>query len=215
MKIEKEMNKDIFKSEKSFHIFSFKNLILAHSNQKKYKQTMKFEYKIELGDFLEFQLFNASRDTIIQKRKVKGWILLSIGCALLAIFSFFSDALFLSLYFVALAIVIVFFYPIYFNWRYKKQYGNFILRNYSKSFGEIASLEITDQYLLSEDKIENKKIKITDIELVSETSKHFFLKTTSGMTFILPKRELPKGIDLRKKFAEIKVVVQNELDWKW
>lgn len=176
---------------------------------------MKFEYKIELSDFLEFQLFNASRDPIIQKRKIKGWILLSIACALLAVFSFFSDALFLSIYFVALAIVVAFFYPKYFNWRYKKQYGNFILRNYSKSFGEIASLEITDQYLLSEDKIENKKIKISEIENISETANHFFLKTTSGMTFILPKREFPIGIDLRKKFAEIKVPIQDELDWKW
>lgn len=176
---------------------------------------MKFEYKIESIDFLEFQLFNASRDEIIQKRKLKGWLLLSIGCGLLAVFSFFSNMLFLSIYFVALGIVIALFYPIYFKWRYKKQYGNFILRNYAKSFGEMAELEITEQYLISKDKVTTTKVKNSDIELVSETPHHFFIKILSGMSYIIPKRELSMSTDLKKAFNAVGIVVQDELDWKW
>lgn len=176
---------------------------------------MKFEYKIEAGDFLEFQLFTATHDAIIQKRKKKGWTLFTIVCIILATLSFLNATIILAIYFAVLAVIIGFFYPRYFKWRYKKQYGNFIIRNYNKRFGEVAEMEITKDHIFSKDNVAQGKVKIEDIQEINETPNHFFIKIKSGISFILPKYHINPPIDLKAYFSEIGVPVKDALDWKW
>lgn len=176
---------------------------------------MKFTYKIEASDFLEFQLFTASDDPIIQKRKMKSWILITAGCLIFGVFSFVNQTTFLGFYFIALAIIVGFFYPEYFKWRYKKHYANFITRNYSKRFGEPAEIEITRDYIYSKDKVTEGKVRLSAIEQVNETTNHFFIKMASGMSFIIPKRELKNPEQFRKTFKEINVSVKDQQNWKW
>lgn len=176
---------------------------------------MKFDYKIESGDFLEFQLFTAAKDDVIQKRKIKGWIFLTIAFAILALFSFMKSSMYLGAYFALLAVVSSLFYPRYFKWKYKKQYGNFILRNYSKRFGEPAELEITKTHILSKDKVAEGKVKLSEIEVINETRDHFFIKISTGMSFIIPKREIDASIDLKSEFEKIGLKINEQLDWAW
>jgi hypothetical protein len=176
---------------------------------------MKFEYKISANDFLEFQLFTASTDPMIQKRKMRGWITMTIACILFAVFSFINGMIFLSGYFVILMIVVALFYPRYFKWRYKKQYAAFIYRNYSKRFGEPAELEITKDYIRSIDKVADGKIKLSQILSIHETINHFFIKIDTGMSFIIPKLELDESIDLKVEFKKIGLKVKDQTDWVW
>jgi len=176
---------------------------------------MKFQYKIEAEDFLEFQLYTASKDPIVQKRKLRSWFLLPIAFSIMAVFSYMSETYYLAVYFTILAIVIALFYPKYFSWRYKKHYASFIGRNYAKRFGQPAELEITKDYILSKDKVAEGKVKLSEIEYVSETLNHFYIKISTGMSFIIPKRELDSSIDLILEFSRIGIAVQDELNWKW
>ena len=176
---------------------------------------MKFQYKIEAEDFLEFQLYTASKDPVVQKRKLRSWILLPIAFSIMAIFSYLSQTYYLAIYFVVLALVIGFFYPKYFRWRYKKHYASFIGRNYAKRFGQPAELEITKDYILSKDKVAEGKVKLSEIEYVSETLNHFYIKISTGMSFILPKRELDSSLNLKEEFSRIGITVKDELYWKW
>lgn len=176
---------------------------------------MKFQYKIEATDFLEFQLYTASKDPIVQKRKLRSWILLPIAFTIMAIFSYLSQTYYLAIYFIVLAFVIGFFYPKYFSWRYKKHYASFIGRNYAKRFGQPAELEITKDFILSKDKVAEGKVKLSEIEYVSETPNHFFMKISTGMSFILPKKEIDASVDLKAEFTRIGLVVKDELGWKW
>ncbi len=159
---------------------------------------MKINYKIEAADFLAFQLFTASTDDIIQKRKRKSRFFYSILFGMASVFCILNDTLFVGIYFGILAITMALFYPHFFRWRYKKQYANFIERNYSKRFGEPAELEITKDFIYSKDKVADGKVKLSEIESIHETALHFFIKMCSGMSFILPKREL-ESIDLFKE----------------
>lgn len=176
---------------------------------------MKFDYKIDANDFLEFQLFTAATDPMIQKRKLRGWITMTIACILFAVFSYINGMVFLSGYFAVLMLVIAAFYPRYFRWRYKKQYAAFIHRNYSKRFGEPAELEITKDYIRSKDKVAEGKIKLSQILAIYETANHFFIKINTGMSFIIPKRELDKSVDLKNEFTKIGMKVINKTDWVW
>ena len=176
---------------------------------------MKFQYKIEAEDFLEFQLYTASKDIIIQKRKLRSWILLPIAFSIMAIFSYLSQTYYLAVYFTVLALVIGVFYPKYYRWRYKKHYASFIGRNYSKRFGQIAELEITKDFIRSIDKVAEGKVKLSEIEYVSETPNHFYIKISTGMSFIIPKREIVTTVDIKSEFSKIGITVNDELNWKW
>jgi len=176
---------------------------------------MKIEYKIEENDFLDFQLFAASKSKRIMKKKKIERFFLTIGSLIGSIYFYLQQNITMTIYFVVIAIISVLFYPKYFNWRYKKHYKNYIKDNYQKRFGQVENIEITEEYIYSKDKTGEGKIKLKEINEVNETPNHFFLKISTGMSLIIPKREI-KNIDLLKiKINKIGLNIIDELSWKW
>ena len=176
---------------------------------------MKIEYKIQASDFLDFQLFTASKSKRIMNKKVKGRIFLTLASVISGIYFYSQNHMTMSIYFGLVALIIGVFYPKYFHWRYQKHITNYIKENYKQRFGEIENLEITKEYIYSKDKTGEGKIKIKEVENVSETKNHFFLKISTGMSLIIPKRAI-KNIELLKdELNGIGLTVIDELNWKW
>ena len=176
---------------------------------------MTIEYKIEEQDFLEFQLFTASKSDRINKKKRNGWVLLTAGSFIVAFYFYLNKNTAMTIYFGIVALACGLFYPKYFKWRYKKHYKAFIKENYSKRFGQIESLEINGDYIFSKDKTGEGKINLNEIERVDETDNHFFLKISTGLSLLIPKGELVNIEELREKFKEIGVIVNDETKWTW
>jgi YcxB-like protein len=176
---------------------------------------MTLEYKIDEQDFLDFQLFTASKSDRINKKKRNGWILLTVGSIVVAFYFYLNQNNPMTIYFGLVAIATGVFYPRYFKWRYKKHYKTFIKENYSKRFGQVETLEINSDSILSKDKTGEGKINLSEIEKIDETANHFFLKISTGLTLLIPKKEL-KSVDvLREKFKDIGLTVQDETNWTW
>lgn len=176
---------------------------------------MTLEYKINEEDFLDFQLFTASQSERINKKKRNGWILLTLGSILIALYFYLNNNITMTIYFGLVAFACGLFYPKYFKWRYKRHYKNYIKENYSKRFGELATLTINSDSIFSKDKTGEGKINISEIEQIDETDKHFFLKISTGLSLLIPKKELSDIDGLRAKFKKLGIVVNNELNWKW
>lgn len=176
---------------------------------------MTLEYKINEQDFLDFQLFTASKSDRINKKKRNGWISLTLGSIIIALYFYLGENTEMTIYFGLVAMVCGLFYPKYFKWRYKKHYKNYIQDNYSNRFGQIAYLEIGSDYILSKDKTGEGKIILSEIERVDETDDHFFLKISTGMSLLIPKRELNDIDKLRDKFKEIELTINDETKWTW
>lgn len=176
---------------------------------------MTLEYKIDEQDFLDFQLFTASKSDRINKKKRNGWILLTIGSIVVALYFYLNENVAMTIYFGLVAIACGLFYPKYFKWKYKKHYKTYIKENYSKRFGQIEALEINNDYIFSKDKTGEGKINISEIERVDETDNHFFLKISTGLSLIIPKKELENVDELRENFKEIGLTVNNETNWTW
>lgn len=176
---------------------------------------MTLEYKIDEQDFLDFQLFTASKSDRINKKKRNGWILLTIGSIVVALYFYLNENVAMTIYFGLVAIACGLFYPKYFKWKYKKHYKPYIKENYSKRFGQIEALEINNDYIFSKDKTGEGKINISEIERVDETDNHFFLKISTGLSLIIPKKELENVDELRENFKEIRLTVNNETNWTW
>lgn len=176
---------------------------------------MTLEYKIEEQDFLAFQLFTASKSERIHKKKRNAWVLLTVGSIVIAFFFYLNQNNPMSLYFGLVAITTGIFYPKYFSWRYKKHYKTHIKENYLKRFGQVETLEISQESISSKNKIGEGKINLSEIEKIDETNKHFFLKISTGLSLIIPKQELADSNGLRERFKEIGLSVNDELSWKW
>lgn len=176
---------------------------------------MILKYKIKEQDFLDFQLFTASKSDRINKKKRNGWILLTVGAIVIAFLFYLKENTTITIYFGFVAVVCGLFYPKYFKWRYKKYYKTYIKENYSKRFGETETLEINDNHILSKDKTGEGKINLSEIEIINETDNHFFLKISIGASLLIPKKELKNVDKLREKFKEIGLAINNETNWNW
>lgn len=176
---------------------------------------MIIKYKIHEQDFLDFQLFTASKSDRINKKKKNDWILLTFGSIAIAFYFYLSENIAMTIYCGIVALVCGFFYPKYFKWRYKKHYKAYIKENYSKRFGQDETLEIFNDCISSKDKIGEGKINLSEIERVNETNNHFFLKISTGLSILIPKRELDSVEKLREKFKDIGLSINDEKSWTW
>lgn len=176
---------------------------------------MLLEYKIEEQDFLDFQLFTASKSKRINKKKRNSWILLTIILLTFAFYFYLNQNYVLAVYFGIIAIACALFYPKYFKWRYKNHYKSYIRENYSKRFGETVIIDIKDGFIYSKDNTGEGKINLTSIERVDETDKHFFLKMNTGISLIIPKNNIQKPGELKIKFQESGLPVHDNKNWHW
>ena len=126
-----------------------------------------------------------------------------------------QDQMPMAIYFGLTAAACGLFYPNYFHWRYKKHYSNFIKENYQNRFGAIEQIEITPEFIFSKDKTGEGKLKVEEIDEVSETKNHFMLKISTGMSLIIPKRELENIDRVRIELNAIGLKVIDELNWEW
>ena len=175
---------------------------------------MKLEYKINEQDFLAFQLFSASKSERINKQKRHGWIIMTVGSLLVTFYFYLNHYTVMTIYFALIAIASGLFYPKYFRWKHKKNYKTHIQENYSKRFGQIETLEIRNDSIISKDKTGEGKIFLSELEKIDETKNHFFLKISSGLSLIIPKNEIENSDKLRQKFIDLGLTLNNETHWK-
>lgn len=175
---------------------------------------MKFEYTLSEEDFLAFQLFNVSTTGNLKKRKRRTQILLPISFLALAAAFYFDSNTAMSIYFVGCAVVFALFYGKYMHWRYKQHYIKQVKRYYSNLFGMSIQIQLQDDALLSQDKTSESKVNLSEITVVNETDKHFFLRISNANSLIIPKDKVnvPR---LKDRLQELNISIDERLDWKW
>ena len=176
---------------------------------------MKLEYKIDEQDFLDFQLFTASQSDRIRRKMLNGWIFLTLGFGLVAVYFFLKYNILFTIHFGLSSIVCGLFYPKCFRCRYKKHYKNHIRENYANRFDESEYIEINNETIFCKDKSGEGSINISQIEKVDETVKHFFVKIKTGMSLIIPKLKIQNPDDVRVKFELLGFPVNKITTGKW
>ncbi|MBT4969393.1 MAG: hypothetical protein HOM80_10340, partial [Bacteroidetes bacterium] len=170
---------------------------------------------LEKNDFLLFQLYTASKSVRIKRKKIRSWILLTLGSIFFTFYFHLDNSQFLTYYFLFCSFLVGFFFPKYFKWRYKKHYLKNIKEHYSNRFGIETTLEFTDAGIHTKDKTGESKINISEVEIVNETMYHYFIKISSGMSLIIPKSKITEPKILMKQFEKMKLSINKELNWKW
>lgn len=172
---------------------------------------MKLTYKTQESDFLDFYLYTTFKSERIKKKKRNSVILFTIIPTAFAIYFLVNDSTAMMTYFGAIAVICGMFYPKYFDWRYKKHFQYYIKDNLSNRFNQPVELEINEDSLFSKDISGEGRINLSEIDEINETQNHFFFQISSGMSLIIPKRELKTLEDFKSKLESLGLSISSDM----
>lgn len=175
---------------------------------------MKINYKLQTNDFLQYNLYEYSRNNF--KKFKNKFILIYGGIFLFAgVISIWSNNYLVALFFILTTICIKFIVPS----RLKDRF-------FDDNLKQVKEIDINRIYcvILDEDSIElstedfNCKYNINFLERIVEVKTGFYLLMKS-QTIIIPKSTEINVIDLKSKlFAyskKLEIEYEDSLDWKY
>lgn len=176
---------------------------------------MKLNYGLDKNDFLAFQLYTASKSEGIAKKKRNGRLFLMVLFLLIAIYAYWQNHVGLAIYFGVFTLITYLFYGRYFKWRYKKHYQSYIKEHYQQRIGEVVETIFEDAFIVLKDKTGESKINVSELDTVYEIADYFFVKISSGISLIIPKKKVGDANAVRKKLTTLNIPIVQELDWEW
>ncbi|KAA3638324.1 MAG: YcxB family protein [Bacteroidetes bacterium] len=175
---------------------------------------MKITFDLKSSDFLTFQLYASSQSESIQQKRRRGRIFLSLGALLVSLFFYIGNSLLLSVFFLLFAVATYVFYPRYFKKRYYQHYQKYIRDHYEARLNVEQEVEINKDHLLLKDKTGEAKILLKEVDEIIETSEHFFIKISTGVSLILPKDRVPVE-EVRTALESLELTIRDHTDWQW
>ena len=180
---------------------------------------MTIEYSLEQPDFLEFQLFTASKsERIIKSRKISRIRLPIVYLILGIVLLLFADLIF-ALVFIGIGLAWYFLHPNFMRKRYIRHFKKYLNENYKNRFGKPVSLKFGDEFIESADYLSESKMRIRELEEINEIKDYYFLKVSSGESFIIPKNRINDGSEFHEYISKLakalEITYNTELNWKW
>ena len=180
---------------------------------------MTLTYQLDQNDFLQHQLFLASKTERVKKKRTTSWLTVSGTMFLLGFLFFQSNNPMLGYYFLALGIIALLFYPLYQRHQYKKHYARFIAETYKSRFGQTANLHFSEHAIETSDSSGEAKINLSELEHVTETGDYFYPKLKIAGHLIIPKSKISNVYQFRQELKQLcqrlGINFIEELSWKW
>lgn len=177
---------------------------------------LELHFKLTKEDYLNFQLYAASRNPRIKKQRLRGRIFASLLFLIFGITTLVIDSFLKYIYFSA-TIFVFFLYPLYTKWFYKRHFRKYIEQTFDPDNDSITLL-FSDSALEAKDKKATSSMKLQDLLSFTETSDYFYLQVSKAVYFILPKERVPAEevrIYLQDRSKALNIPYKEELDWKW
>lgn len=179
---------------------------------------MELNITLEEKDFLEHQLYSASKSPNIRKQRRKVFIYMIIICVIAtSLIYFLTDNFptFLVIFYTLFLLLYTFFQ----KKRYINHYKRYISENYKERFGMNAKLIFTENRLVEESKLGESKVNYESLSEINEIKDYHFLKLITGGCYIIPKREIDNITELKTVLNKLKnqynIKENIDLNWKW
>ncbi|GET23325.1 YcxB family protein [Prolixibacter denitrificans] len=166
---------------------------------------MEIEYTLSRTDYIEFQLFAATKSETIRKSRRKARsrlpiIYLILGTILLVL----ADKVF-SILFYLIGVLWYLLYPTLSKKRYLRYYEKYADENFKNRFDTLIKVSFPDDQELIEtvDLEGESKFKTSQIEKIFEINRFFYIKMKSGSHLIIPKYKIENIDKLREELTMI------------
>jgi hypothetical protein len=178
---------------------------------------MKLECNLDNNDYLQHQLYKASKRRSVKIQRIRSRI---ISSGILFLLGIYAYILFKNVFYIIVLGIISLIYflihPLYFRQLYRRHYSKFIKENYNINPEKKGFLEIYDNFILmkEEESASELKVDIKEIKEIVEIQTNYFIIVTDVSSIILPKNiETNEFINILINKYNVKI--NRELDWKW
>ncbi len=180
---------------------------------------MTIEYTLTREDYLQMQLFAASKSPRIVKSRNKSRLLLSIVYVILGVILFFGANDVYAISFFLFGVGWYFYHPFMMRRRYKRHFEKYIDETLANRFDKTVELRFEEDSLMEKSHMGESKVNLTEVTAVYETNDYFYIEFSSGQYAIIPKNRIINLHDfssfIKGVAARLSVPFHEELDWKW
>lgn len=180
---------------------------------------MTISYSLSEDDYLTSQLFAATKSPQVKKVRQKVHLLSIVAYALVALIALLEMKYGLAIMFTVLAVLMLFFYPLYQRRRFLRHYKDYVQENYKTRFGKTTTLEINQAFLRSADEYCDTKILCIGLESIDEIGSLILPNLKDGQTLIIAKDQIAEIDEVRKTLQELaaSLGIEYNIDekWKW
>jgi len=180
---------------------------------------MNLDYSLDKADFLEYQLYTASRSEITKKSIRKSRYLIPIVYVMLGLISLFLKEIFFGFLILGIALSWYFLFPLYNRGRYVRHFSKYLDEHYKNKYEKLVNVYFSDDFIETSDFTGSSKIKIKEIAEVNEIRDYIFIKITTSETLIIPKNKIQNIDDLNERLmkivSDLGINHNIDLNWKW
>jgi len=180
---------------------------------------MNLTYSLSENDFLEHQLYTASKNERIKQQRLKTWLIYAAALLILSLLFYQSGNTLMTRYFLILGLIVLCFFPFYQKWYHKNHYRKYIADTYKNRFGQTANISLNEDCIETSDITGELKINLSGIENIVETGDYFYIKIRTGGHLIIPKFKLADSDSVRQELQNLcsKLLVDfiDDLNWRW
>ena len=180
---------------------------------------MTLDYKIELEDYLTYNLYIASKSERIRKKRQKNKIVVPVVYVAGAlVFLWFGQLVIVALFFL-FAVLWFLLFPHFERRRYVKHYRGFLEEQYRERAGIAFNLELNREYILAKERGGDGRVLTSEVQDICEIPELFLIRLKGNQSFILPKHNFPdiervqRGLKENAALWEFRWVA--EPDWRW
>ncbi|MCW3785678.1 YcxB family protein [Plebeiibacterium sediminum] len=180
---------------------------------------MTIKYTLTREDYLQMQLFAASKSPrIIKSRNKSRWLLSIVYVALGIVLMINANDVF-ALTFILFGIGWYFYHPSMMRRRYKRHFEKYIDETLANRFDKTVELSFEEDFLMEKSPMGESKVNLSEVTAVFETNDYFYIEFSSGQYAIIPKDRIMNLPDFSNFIKEMTVKLsapfREELDWKW
>ncbi len=178
---------------------------------------MSYQIRLELKDYLTYQLYAVSQSKRIKQKKNRSWFIFPIVFVAIGIIMNQQGLKSASGYFI-LALIWAVAYPFYFKWLYQRHFKRYVNDVYAKKADNLIEIEIGNDYIFSKDDETEAKFKLNQFYAFIDLPDHILLQLDKGDTLIIPKSTNSYAnieSELRSKAEKFSIEWKNQLGWKW
>ncbi|MDA3615237.1 YcxB family protein [Polluticaenibacter yanchengensis] len=180
---------------------------------------MTIYFQLDQKDFLQHQLFIASKSPAVIKQRRKSWIFITLVLAGFSVFFKLTGNVLLFYYCLFFAVITLLFYPLYLRRHYRKHYEKYIAEHYKNRVGNTVSISFNDDNIETGDVSGNSRINHSEVENITEIKDYIFLKLKTIGYMVIPKGKIDDMKALKERLlalsVQLKVPYIEEQDWQW
>lgn len=180
---------------------------------------MKFNFTMNREDYLQYYLFNASRNERLAKRRKRTRLFPLLLCIPLSVLYLYQDMLLPGLGFVVVSIVWYLMMPRFDGKMYQRSFERFVDKHLKDDFGDKLSVELLGKDCILKSRAGESRFSQSQIIEFFETGAYFFLFMDNGQSTAIPKNQIENSDDLKRLFTEIVEAnggtVKEDQEWAW